>query len=700
MVPLDALLSHYTEKAVSLQVGDFYIAPDGSDDNDGALERPFANFERAMRAARERNAQGLRTTVCVKAGEYHVRGLVFRAEDSGTTYRAYGDGEVTLNGGRALRPAQFWPVSGSVRERLHGTAKDAVVELNLRELGLRPADWGPVYAVGAYATAHKYDGDTVGLNCELFFNDSRMSLARYPNGKEFLRVSAVHDVGDAFEFPEQNYYPDWNERRNHWGGVYIMDKQTTERVKTWQSHKDVWAAGYFFHDWADSSTPIERFDCAHRRMVPRFVSRYGCRAGALYYLYNILEELDEPGEWYLDRDSGMLYLYPTGPLEEARIELTLSTQPLLSGVGVHDLAFEGFTFKGTRADGISLAGDGIRICRCVVKNVLGNAICLRGAGNLVSECDISHTGRGGIVLEGGDEETLAPAHSRADNNFIHDWAEVYPTYMPAVALRGVGNICSHNEICRAPHAAILYSGNDHLIEYNYIHDVVLHSSDAGAIYSGQYWSMQGTVIRYNCLCDIGGGEFRPDGIYFDDALSGQTAYGNLILNAKKNGFLIGGGRDNQVWGNLVIHAGCAFTYDDRLRDGLLHNGWAKHSVEDPQEGCMWVRLRQSNYRKPAWQAKYPSLAKISQDFSQPDDPEFAVNPAHSEVFGNIVIDEGRNVGRFDPSVRQFSTIHSNFAYATLEEAGFDEQYRLKPDAQARKDLPDFADIPLCKIGRY
>lgn len=109
MVPLDALLSHYTEKAVSLQVGDFYIAPDGSDDNDGALERPFANFERAMRAARERNAQGLRTTVCVKAGEYHVRGLVFRAEDSGTTYRAYGDGEVTLNGGRALRSAQFRP---------------------------------------------------------------------------------------------------------------------------------------------------------------------------------------------------------------------------------------------------------------------------------------------------------------------------------------------------------------------------------------------------------------------------------------------------------------------------------------------------------------------------------------------------------------------------------------------------------------
>ena len=96
----------------------------------------------------------------------------------------------------------------------------------------------------------------MGLNCELFFNHSRMSLARYPNGKEFLRVSAVHDVGDAFEFPEQNYYPDWNERRNHWGGVYIMDKQTTERVKTWQSHKDVWAAGYFFHDWADSSTPI------------------------------------------------------------------------------------------------------------------------------------------------------------------------------------------------------------------------------------------------------------------------------------------------------------------------------------------------------------------------------------------------------------------------------------------------------------
>lgn len=77
-------------------------------------------------------------------------------------------------------------MSGSVRERLHGTAKDAVVELNLRELGLRPADWGPVYAVGCICHRPQIRRGTVGLNCELFFNDSRMSLARYPNGKEFL----------------------------------------------------------------------------------------------------------------------------------------------------------------------------------------------------------------------------------------------------------------------------------------------------------------------------------------------------------------------------------------------------------------------------------------------------------------------------------------------------------------------------------
>ena len=698
-------LGKYTPRPVAPAPGDLYIAPQGNDENDGSFERPFASFERAMRAVRERRNRNLGTTVCVRAGEYFTAGLRFTEKDGGTrdcpvVFRAYGDGEVVLNGGASLNPADFKPVDEAVRARLHGEAKDAVVAVNLRDYGLKPSDWGPVYAIGAFGTEMKYDGDTVGLNCEVFFNDKRMTLARYPNGNEFLKIHAVHDVGDVHEFPEQNYYPDWDNRRNHWGGVYLMDKPTTARVEGWASYKDVWAFGYFYHDWADGSTPIDRFDCEHRRIYPKYASRYGCRAGALYYFYNVLDELDEPGEWYLDRESGMLYIYPTAAMDGARIEMTLTRQPVISGEGVNHLTLEGFTLKGTRADALSIEGNDNVVRRCRVLNVLGNAICMKGYRNLVTECDISHTGKGGIVIDGGETETLTPGESRADNNVIHDWSEVFLTYTPGVFLKGVGNVCSHNEMYNSPHAAIFYYGNDHLVEYNYIHEVVLQSSDAGAIYSGQYWSMQGCVVRYNCLENIGGPDFRPDGIYFDDALSGQTAYGNLLINVHKNGFLIGGGRDNKVWGNVVVNAGWGITYDDRLRDGLLNNGWAVKAVNNYETSCMWVRLRESPYQTPLWKERYPSLANISHDFSQPDDPNFAPNPSFNEVHDNIVIDQNSSVGRFADSVVRFGSVKDNFAYATAEEAGFDEAYQLKPGARALADDPNFVNIPVEKIGRY
>ena len=66
-----------------------------------------------------------------------------------------------------------------------------------------------------------------------------------------------------------------------------MSQKDNERVRTWKSHDNIWAYGYFFWDWADSSTPVT-FDTEHRRFYPIFVSMYGARAGALYYFYNSL----------------------------------------------------------------------------------------------------------------------------------------------------------------------------------------------------------------------------------------------------------------------------------------------------------------------------------------------------------------------------------------------------------------------------
>lgn len=707
MSPVPKGLSVPKENPYKITEGNFYVSPHGCDHNDGSEKAPFATIGRArdaVRAAAKKEA----VTVCVMAGEYNISGLSFTAADSGSAeapviYRAYGDGEVILNGGVTLKPDSFGPPSDAVKERLHGEAREAVVCCNLRDYGLTEKDWGKIYAVGAFHTASKYDGDTQGVSCEVFMNDRRMTLARYPNSG-FLKIADVADIGDVAEFPPQNYYHDWNDRRNHRGGTYILDSNTNERAKGWAEPEKAWMFGYFFWDWADSSTPVKRLDTSVRCVEPEYVSRYACRRGADYFFFNILEELDSPGEWYLDRETGLLYLYPTADINTSSVCISITTDNIIRTEGSEYLTFEGFTLKCTRSDAIKIDGAFNTVRNCKITNVLGNAVIINGHDNTVTNCEITHTGRGGIMLSGGDREKLIPAHNIADNNFIHDWSEVYLTYQPAVGIGGVGNICSHNEIYHSPQLAITYGGNDHIIEYNIIHDVVLQSTDGGAIYGGYDWTAQGNIIRYNCLYNIGRGEHRPDGIYWDDSLSGQAAYGNVLVNVAKNAFLIGGGRDNTVTGNLIINGGeCAISYDDRARDGLLHNGWAKACVNNRKTSMLWVRLDAMPYKSELWAERYPSLAKVIDDFSDPDNPDFPANPSNVLISGNVILDDKARIGNIVPSVYKYGEVTGNAVFALDRSDLFADaengDYRLAADSEIRKILPGFEDIPFGEIGR-
>ncbi|MGN1408939.1 MAG: right-handed parallel beta-helix repeat-containing protein, partial [Eubacteriales bacterium] len=408
-------------------------------------------------------------------------------------------------------------------------------------------------------------------------------------------------------------------------------------------------------------------------------------SGAQYYFYNVLEELDSPGEYYLDRDSGVLYIYPHG--KDSVFDISIETSPLISLSGAEHMTLSGFTLTCTRETAVTVRGNDNRIDGLLIKNVANHGITAEGLRNTVENCEITRTGRGGIYLSGGDRTSLTPGENRAVNNFIHDFSEVYQTYQSGVNLSGVGNICAHNEISGSPHMAIGYSGNEHLIEYNSIHDVVLHSSDAGAIYSGFDWAAHGTVIRYNLLRDIGAGDFFPDGIYWDDGLSGQTAYGNILINVRKYAFLIGGGRDNVVRDNIIIgESREPILYDDRNRDGFVNGGWA-HQACDTQDAKHWKNLECVPYRSELWAKKYPTLARIITDFSRFNDPDFPINPANCKVENNVIINRDARFGWMAQSVYDYSEIGENYTYHSCEEAGLDPvTFRFIPERDGFRDL--------------
>jgi len=663
----------------------FYVSPSGCDKNEGSRALPFKTIARAQEAARQSNTP---VTVEVLAGTYRET-LVFDSRDSGDTYRTSENAVIT--GGLTVPCADTSVPSADILGRLTAEAAERVRRIDLKAYGVLPEAYDTLFPIGSYSTTGKYDGYRDGINVEVFEDDRRMTLARYPD-TGYIKLDRILDVGDVAEFPEQNYFRDWHGRRNHRGGTYIIDKQTNERLKNWKTPETAWMFGYFYHDWADSSTPVAEINTVNRYVKPVFVSHFAAKAGALYYFYNVLEELDAPGEFYLDRENGLLYVYPSS--DEAVFDISLSTVPLIRLNGADNLTLSGFTMTCTRESAVVGSGNGNRIDGLLIKNVANHGVVLSGKDNLVENCEITHTGRGGIYLNGGDRATLTPGSNRAVNNYIHDFSEVFQTYQCGVNLSGVGNLCAHNEICGSPHMAIGYNGNEHRIEYNYIHDVVLHSSDAGAIYSGFDWAGHGTVIRYNLLKTIGGEGFYPDGIYWDDGLSGQTAYGNILIDVKKNGFLVGGGRDNIVRDNIILgESHLPIQYDDRNRDGFVNGGWA-HQACDTPDAPHWKNLEKVPYTSELWAAKYPTLARVIKDFDKFNDPDFPINPANSVVENNVIINKDARFGRMAQSVYDYNDIGENYTYHSCEEANFDPE-TLK-FVTPREGFPE---IPVDEIGR-
>ena len=708
----EPVLSTYSDTEDDVMInGDFYVSKNGKDSNSGTKDAPFYTIEKAVEAVRNTNKNGRNgITVCIEGGEYRVSSLEFTKEDSGTvdcpiTYRSC-NGEVILNGGVSLYPKHFASVEvyPEIAERLSPEARKrvAVVDLTQEPYSLTSEDWGNVYAIGSYNTANSYDGDYVGgIYCELFNNDVRQTLARYPNDG-YLYTEEVVKTGLGKESDGAlTEVKDWDKIRNPESDIYKVDSELAQRISGWKNLDDVWMFGYWKYDWADASSPIGSFNAQTGEISPKFVSLFGTKTDAPYYFFNVLEELDSEGEWYLDRENGLLCLWYPEKIEDALFDLSLSIKPVIQSEADY-LTFDGITVMGTRSDGVVITGNNNTVQNCLIKNVAGNALVMTGKNNLAYANEITHTGKGGIIIDGGDIHTLTPGNSKADNNYIHDWSEIYQTYQPAVTLLGVGNICSHNEMANSPHEVITYKGNNHIIEYNNIHDVCLLSDDAGAIYSGRSWVWYGNIIRYNCIYNLGSGEHKPDGIYLDDALSGQQIYGNLLINVPRNSIHIGGGRDNVVKNNIIVNSGeNAIYFDERAREGALNNGWFTHAHIG--SGDMWDALYASPWQSEIWQNAFPEYKTMTDDKSQSETAAYIPNPA-STVKGNLIFNRHREIGDIYGSAYHFSDIADNGVYSLnkAEEIFADinsGNYNVRDIEKLRESIPCFENIPLDEIGR-
>src|SRR5579871_2399854 len=492
----------------------FYVGTNGNDAWSGKLaepnqthtDGPFATLERAKEAARKvrqtpplRNFAGVR--ILLRGGTYALRnGFKLTREDSGeagapTLYSNYPRETVRLIGGREV--TGFTPVTApEILKRMDPLCQGHVYQADLPAQGI--TDFGTLMPNGQSLPS-------ANAALELFFQDRPMTLARWPN-QGWATIAGTPQG--------QN------------GGMFTYQGDRPER---WKQAEDIWLHGYWTWDWADSYTRVKSIDYQAQAIYTTPPNgSYGYTPGKRYYALNLLEELDSPGEWYLDRKTGLLYFWPPAPLTEGHAFVSLLDSPLIQLENASYVTLRGLTIEVTRGAGVEIRnGVHDRVEGCVLRNLGTVGVAIEGGEqNGVADCDLYETGQGGISLSGGDRKTLTPGANYAENNCIHDYSRIVRCYRPGVQVDGVGNIVAHNLIYNGPHNAIQLSGNEHRIEYNEVHDVCRETGDVGAFYMGRDWTMRGNVIRYNYFHHLGG--FKGQGftdamaIYLDDAASGAT----------------------------------------------------------------------------------------------------------------------------------------------------------------------------------
>ncbi len=541
--------------------GDFYVAPNGQDNWSGRLaapnasstDGPFATLTRARNAVRSVLASGAEANpirVLVRNGTYFLtEPLVFGPKDSGTadapvTYAAYPGEKPILSGGLTIK--SWKPTAKGSRNLwvadLHGGAP-----LSFRQL---------------------------------FVNGERCARPRLP--KEGLyRIAEVPDLTP---------------------NTSATTRQTRFRyfagdIRAWENLTDVEVVALSF--WVESRMPIARVDEASRTVdfsegsVFRLTDDFSMTP-APYYVENVFEALERPGEFYYHRTSGKIYYMSRTGEDMTTAEAIMPRQiPDLvqfkgepeAGRFVEYVNLSGFSFAHTEATRPprDWPGDSWRVSGSITAP---GAIQFVGARNCaVENSEIAHVGSYGIDLGAGcarnrivgneiydlgaggikvgprvalANPVLQSGKNVITDNHIHDAGQIFHSSFGIHIGNSDGDIVSHNHIHNQPYVGIIAGVGDDaamgtVIESNDIHHIGLGMlSDLGGIYTiGRSGAPLGIVIRNNVVHDIVSRGYGGWGIYFDDGTTGVKAENNIVYRCKSAGFHMHYGNEKNQHENLV-----------------------------------------------------------------------------------------------------------------------------------------------------
>ena len=305
------------------EISTIYVDSSAEDNGDGSESAPFKTIADAQAKIREMKATGLPdggVTVLLANGTYEP--IAFTEEDSGSestpiVYKAAEANGATITGGITLSASDFTALDEDEKSRLlEDGAKDKVLKVDLTKYGLTAENIGVIYSHGNSSKGYK---DGIG-SAELFIDSERMSLARYPNDS-YLKPGKTD--GET---------------------VFTLRDDVKERALNWDLD-DIWAFGYFYQEWSDATIQITNIDFEQNQITLADEQHYGIGMNGRYFFLNVFEETDMPGEYYIDRENAILYVYPTENFDSASIVLSTSEQTLITADNISYVSFEGLQIK-------------------------------------------------------------------------------------------------------------------------------------------------------------------------------------------------------------------------------------------------------------------------------------------------------------------------------------------------------------------
>ncbi len=677
-----------------------YVATNGSDSNAGSLNAPFATLTKARDTIRSMKQKGTLgksgAVVYVRGGKYQIlKQIDFTKEDSGTkdapiTYRAYPGEYVEFVGGIDIEFDQFKQVTDSniLSKVVDETAKSKLVSINLKDLGLteipEPELIGQYSYTYGMAELYDHPKPTYAA-AELMVNGQLQTLARYPNDG-FMEISDIVHNGAiprnwADDKKESADYVQPEDRFNDPFTIVIND----DRLEYWKDVKDMIIYGKFYVAWADQSVYVANVDPLNKTITSTHPSCYGVSIGQPVYVFNLIEEIDMPGEYYIDKESGELYYYPVkGTIEE--VKLTTLTDSMFAFGDCEYVNLKDFKLGFTRGSAITL--DGSRNCEIEGIDVEYTGKMAINAINTY-DCRVAnsyiHDVNGGILFECGDRATLTPGNNVIENNEFFQCDRIQKAYMRACEVKGVGNIIRFNKMHGSEQTITGYTGNNHHFCYNEIYDAVLNTDDMGAFYNGRSITARGNKMYFNYFHDLGPkvavGNHGVQAVYFDDFQSWSHVAGNIFENVTGRVFACGGSH-NAFVNNIFINAGSVGSFGLSYDYGAGNVAWY---------AGLWASLEDVPYTSDVWVEQYPEILEVVDSLGQLDIGR------NIRVTDNILINTTDPVIKGDASV----TYENNLEY---EDPGFvdmeNRNYLLKPDAQIFKDNPNFQPIPFTRIGMY